>query len=198
MERFLTRYCVAVTKQEAIRLAQLDGTPFPEIVCTNNVELIHVKRSYLDLCSWAWWSDSQLTTANGLPEGVRIRELTPDAVKLITLALEGNPHQTPTCSWKKLASVKEIINIKKIATDVIPDTHRHRFVTVVTAKSCHADINIYLIAISGNQQEMPFCQFYEISVEGLKELLATASIINIDKLLEKLQHIYCGSQIKIS
>lgn len=72
MDRYQTKYYVAVQWTDTVRLAQLDGTLPEEIRHTGSVELLHRTEW------WAWWSDQQLTTAIGLPE-----ELQPDRKSVV-------------------------------------------------------------------------------------------------------------------
>lgn len=102
MDRYLTRRYVAITWLEAIRLARLDGTPLLEIRCTRQVELIH-RTDW-----WVWWSDERITTAIGLPDGLRPQELSPDAAMLISEIWESES-PTPSCGWGVLAKVQNVI-----------------------------------------------------------------------------------------
>lgn len=77
MNRYITRRYVAVCWTEAVRLANLDGTPLGSIRCHHNLELLHRTEW------WAWWSDKRLTTAIGLPELLCPERLSADAIALI-------------------------------------------------------------------------------------------------------------------
>jgi hypothetical protein len=103
MDRYLTQRYVAITWLEAIRLARLDGTPLLEIRCTRQVELIH-RTDW-----WAWWSDERITTAIGLPDGLRPQGLSPDAVVLISEVWESES-PAPQCGWNVLSRIGKIIH----------------------------------------------------------------------------------------
>ncbi|MFQ4138155.1 hypothetical protein PGN35_017735 [Nodosilinea sp. PGN35] len=102
MARFLTRRYVAVTWTEAIRLAELDKTPWSEIRQAEEVQLLHREEW------WAWWSDEQLTTAIGLPESLCPQSLSLDAIGLISEVWEGYAG-VPSCGWATLARVEQVL-----------------------------------------------------------------------------------------
>ena len=107
MGRYLTRRYVAVSWDEAVRLARLDQTPIEDIRYSAEAELIHRTEW------WAWWSDRLLTTAIGLPESLSPQGLFPDAVELITDVWESNS-LAPQCGWTLLAQVQRIFNIELV------------------------------------------------------------------------------------
>ena len=110
MARFLTRRYVAVTWAEAIRLAQVDGTPWSEIRQADEVYLLHREEW------WAWWSDGRLTTAISLPSSLCPQSLAPDAVALIAEVWESDS-PAPQCGWETLANVKVIVRRERIRID---------------------------------------------------------------------------------
>jgi hypothetical protein len=103
MARFLTRRYVAVTWAEAIRLAALDGTPWPEIQEAEEAYLLHREEW------WAWWSDGRLTTAISLPSSLCPQCLSLDAVGLISEVWESHAG-TPACGWATLAWVEQVLH----------------------------------------------------------------------------------------
>lgn len=117
MNRYITKRYAAICWIEAVRLATLDGTPFSNIQCNSNVELVH-RTDW-----WAWWSDKRLTTAIGLPEDLCPRGLSADAAALI-FQVWSTPLFSPQCGWALLAKVKsieqrEVIDITNLNNDVI-------------------------------------------------------------------------------
>jgi len=102
MARFLTRRYVAVTWAEAIRLAQVDGTPWSEIRQADEGYLLHREEW------WAWWSDGRLTTAISLPSSLCPQSLAPDAVALISEVVESYGG-APACGWETLARVEQVL-----------------------------------------------------------------------------------------
>jgi hypothetical protein len=83
MGRYLNRRYIAVSWDEAVRLAGLDQTPIEEIRYSADAELIH------RIEWWAWWSDELLTMTIGLPESLQPQGLSSDAVDEL-----GNGHQS--------------------------------------------------------------------------------------------------------
>ena len=121
MHRYVTRANVAINRAEAERLANLDGTPASQIEYTANVEVIHIHieldyKTHCSLCTWVWWSDGRITTANGLPANLRVSNLSKAAVELITLAVESDSlSRRPNCGWRTLANIKQIRQRKLLA-----------------------------------------------------------------------------------
>lgn len=111
MGRYLTRRYVAVSWDEAVRLARLDQTPIEDIRYSAEAELIHRTEW------WAWWSDGLLTSAIGLPESLNPQGLFPDAVELISSVWASNSPQ-PECGWSLLAQVRRILASERISVEM--------------------------------------------------------------------------------
>ena len=76
-KRFLTRHYCTIDREEAERLARLDGGPVVEA----DAAILHATGE------WAFWSDGKFTTAIGLPTWAQKTRSLPDtAVTLITEA----------------------------------------------------------------------------------------------------------------
>ncbi|MFG6100957.1 hypothetical protein U2F10_01810 [Leptothoe sp. EHU-05/26/07-4] len=103
MERYRTRQYVAITWADALRLAELDGTPVEDIIRVSDVELIHRTEW------WAWWSDLKITIAIGLPQDLQPQGLAPDAAQLISEVWESDVIE-PACGWPLLAEVRQILH----------------------------------------------------------------------------------------
>lgn len=103
MERYWTRWYVALTWADALRLAELDGTPAEDILYASDVELIHRTEW------WAWWSDLKMTTAIGLPQAPQPQGLASDAAQLMSEVWESDVIE-PECGWPLLAEVRQILN----------------------------------------------------------------------------------------
>lgn len=114
MGRYLTRRYVAMSWDEAARLARLDRTPLAEVRYAAAAELLHRTEW------WAWWSDGLLTTAIGLPESCNPQHLSADAVELITDAWASDSPQ-PQCGWNLLAQVQRILNCEVLSIAVSGD-----------------------------------------------------------------------------
>jgi hypothetical protein len=114
MGRYLTRRYVAVSWNEAARLASLDQTPLAEIRYAANAELIHRTEW------WAWWSDALLTTAIGLPEFLHPQGLSPDAVELIT-DVWASDSARPACGWQVLAQVQYVLSREILSVSLFRD-----------------------------------------------------------------------------
>ena len=108
----MTRRYVAISWPEAIRLANLDGTPPHIIRCTYNTKLIH-RTDW-----WALWEDERLTTAIGLPEELRPEKLSTDSESLIFDVWTGGL-LSPQCGWSTLAKVESLISSKTIRADLV-------------------------------------------------------------------------------
>jgi len=107
MNRYITRCYVAVCWTEAVRLANLDGTPSGSIRCHQNLELLHRTEW------WAWWSDERLTTAIGLPETLCPEGLSVDAIALMDEVWLGGVI-SPECGWALLAKIQSIVTCEKV------------------------------------------------------------------------------------
>ncbi|MEO0769947.1 MAG: hypothetical protein AAFY72_11030 [Cyanobacteria bacterium J06649_4] len=107
MNRYMTRRYVAVCWPEAVRLANLDGTPLGSIRCHHNTELLHRTEW------WAWWSDERLTTAINLPPELCAEGLSTDAIALMDQVWLGGAI-APQCGWALLARVRQILACEKL------------------------------------------------------------------------------------
>jgi hypothetical protein len=109
MGRYLTNRYVALSWAEATRLAALDQTPLGAIRYSATAELVH-RTDW-----WAWWSDSLLTTAIGLPESCNPQGLSPAAEELIT-DVWASDSPGPQCGWALLAQVERVLQVETLAT----------------------------------------------------------------------------------
>ncbi len=110
MNRYTTNRYVTVCWTEVVRLADLDGTSLSNVMCDQNVALLH-RTDW-----WAWWSDERLTTAIGLPDNLWPKRLSLDAAKLIFDVWSGGL-SFPQCGWAVLAEVKSIASRETIRTN---------------------------------------------------------------------------------
>jgi hypothetical protein len=99
----MTRHYVAIDRNEAVRLANLDSTLLSDIRCHENVQLLH--RTHW----WAWWSDERLTTAIYLPDNLRPDGLSKDAAALI-FEVWISDLIAPRCGWAVLAKIKRVLS----------------------------------------------------------------------------------------
>ncbi|MFQ4134733.1 hypothetical protein PGN35_000265 [Nodosilinea sp. PGN35] len=121
MARFLTRRYAAVTWAEAIRLAALDGTPWPEIQGVEEAYLLHREEW------WAWWSDGRLTTAIGLPESLCSQSLSLDVIGLISGVWESYAG-TLACGWATLARLEQVLSRERLPQP--ENTHGYDWITL--------------------------------------------------------------------
>lgn len=111
-ERYLSNRFVAVTSSTASRLAKIFKTPQENVQLTYDVKLLH--RTEL----WAWWSDNKLTTTIGLPDNLKPKYLSNDAIKLIDKVCYSTKG-VPSCSWAKLAKIEKILDEECIAKGIL-------------------------------------------------------------------------------
>jgi hypothetical protein len=135
MERYQTKHYVAVSRVEAIRLAQLDGTPVEAIREAADVVLIHRTEW------WAWWSDQQLTMAIGLPEHLQPKGLSTDAVQLIT-NIWGSESPSPSCGWPMLAQVQRILQCETISVGIARGSFRPETWERLTVEFCDGQLGV--------------------------------------------------------
>jgi hypothetical protein len=109
MNRYLTQKYVAISWEDAVRLAHSDRTPIAKIIRATQVKLLHRTEA------WAWWSDRQLTTAVGLPQNLQPRVLSRDAVLLID-EIRCSAAPPPQCGWELLAKIKRVLKREVLAT----------------------------------------------------------------------------------
>lgn len=107
MIRYLTQRYVAVTRDQAERLALIDGSA--RIVETHGVELVHATNLNAASC-WAFWSDGAITTSIGLPAELKERRgLSAAAAELID-SVRGSDSGSPRVAggYATLAAVQDV------------------------------------------------------------------------------------------